>query len=114
MSRGLGVVGPDATLLALTNGQVDELLITASLSALHGLEGTPAAELAIANDKGLVEPAIEPVAAGEAARSDAGTVRLADELVRKAQQTSARVTFIEDTALLAPHGGVAALLRFRI
>src|SRR5437899_9698360 len=31
---GLGVVGPDATLLALTNGQVDELLITASLASL--------------------------------------------------------------------------------
>jgi peptide subunit release factor 1 (eRF1) len=41
-------------------------------------------------------------------------VRLADELVTRAKQTSAKVTFIEDAELLQPHGGVAALLRYRI
>jgi peptide chain release factor subunit 1 len=111
---GLGVVGPDATLLALTNGQVDELLLTASVDALGKLQGTPAAEMAIANDAGIVETAVEPAAAGEAARSDMGTVRLADELVTKAHQTAARVCFIEDPALLEPFGGVAATLRYRI
>ena len=39
---------------------------------------------------------------------------LADELVRKAQQTSARIRFIEDAELLSEVGGVGALLRFRI
>ncbi len=111
---GLGVVGPDRTLLALTNGQVDELLITASLGSLGALPHSRAAEMAMANDAGLVEPAIEPMAAGEAAQADVGTVRLADELVTKAQQTAARVTFIEDASLLEPFGGVAALLRYRI
>jgi len=38
----------------------------------------------------------------------------ADELVGRARQTSARVRFIEDEALLAPVGGVAAALRFRL
>jgi peptide subunit release factor 1 (eRF1) len=111
---GLGVVGPDETLLALTNGQVDELLLTASLSKLAPLHGTKAARMATANDAGFAEPAIEVATAGEAAEADARSVRLADELVAKAKQTSARVTFIEDAALLAPYGGAAALLRFRI
>jgi peptide subunit release factor 1 (eRF1) len=111
---GLGVVGPDATLLALTNGQVDELLITASLASLGGLRGTRASEMAIANDAGIAEPAVEPSAAGEPANAEMGTVRLADELVTKAHQTSARISFIEDPSLLEPYGGVAATLRYRI
>jgi peptide chain release factor subunit 1 len=111
---GLGVVGPDATLLALTNGQVDELLITASLARLEGLQGAAAGAPAQANDSALAEPAVEPAAAGESAGADMGVVRLADELVRKAQQTSARVQFIEDPALLEPYGGVAATLRYRL
>jgi peptide chain release factor subunit 1 len=111
---GLGVVGPDATLLAITNGQVDELLIAASLGGIEGLRGTRAAEMAIANDSSIAEPAVEPSMAGEAASADAGTVRLADELVTKAQQTGARICFIEDQALLEPYGGVAATLRYRI
>ncbi len=111
---GLGVVGPDETLLALANGQVDELLLTASLASLEPRHATRAAEMANANDAGFAEPAIEPAMAGEAAQTDVQTVRLADELVTKARQTSARVTFIEDATLLAPYRGVAALLRFRI
>jgi peptide subunit release factor 1 (eRF1) len=111
---GLGVVGPDATLLALTNGQVDELLISASLASLEGLRGTRAAEMAIANDAAIAEPAVEPSAAGEPASAEIGTVRLADELVTKAQQTAARISFIEDPSLLEAFGGVAATLRYRI
>ncbi len=36
------------------------------------------------------------------------------ELVTRAKQTAARLTFIEDASLLEEYGGVAALLRFRI
>jgi peptide chain release factor subunit 1 len=111
---GLGVVGPDRTLLALTNGQVDELLLTASLGTLGALHNTPAAAMAIANDAGLAEAAIETTVAGEPAQADEGTVRLADELVAKARQTAARITFIEDASLLERYGGVAALLRYRV
>lgn len=111
---GLGVVGPDATLLALTNGQVDELLLTASLASLGELRGTRASEMAIANDSAIADPAVEPSMAGEPATAQAGTVRLADELVTKAHQTAARICFIEDPALLEPYGGVAATLRYRI
>jgi peptide subunit release factor 1 (eRF1) len=57
---------------------------------------------------------VPATAAGEAAQGGATAVRLADELVNRATQTSARITFVEDPALLAEFGGVAALLRFRI
>jgi peptide subunit release factor 1 (eRF1) len=70
--------------------------------------------MAIANDAAIAEPAVEPSMAGEAASAEAGTVRLADTLVTRAQQTGARICFIEDPALLEPYGGVAATLRYRI
>jgi hypothetical protein len=62
----------------------------------------------------LTEPAVATAAAGEPAAAPAGAVRLADELITRATQTSAAITFIEDEGLLAPYGGVAGLLRFRI
>jgi peptide chain release factor subunit 1 len=111
---GLGVAGPDRTLLALTNGQVDELLITASLGSLGSLSGSQAAEMAIANDATIKDAVVPESVAGEPAQAGTATVRLSDELVTKAQQTGARVCFIEDPALLQPYGGVAATLRYRI
>jgi peptide chain release factor subunit 1 len=39
---------------------------------------------------------------------------IADELVAKARQTDARVTFIKDAALLDEAGGVGAFLRYRL
>jgi peptide subunit release factor 1 (eRF1) len=45
---------------------------------------------------------------------DENRLKLSDELVTRAQQTAARIRFIEDTSLLAEVGGVGALLRFRI
>ena len=109
---GLGVVGPEDTLEALVKGQVDELLIAASLAGLEPVGQHAVA--AIANDSTLLEPAVETAAGGEAAQADPQVVRLADELVTRAKQTAARVTFIEDETLLADYGGAAALLRFRI
>lgn len=110
-SGGLGVVGPEDTLDALVKGQVDELLIGASLAALEPVSAASVA--AITSDTTLLEPAVETTAGGEAAQADPQVVRLADELVTRAKQTSARVTFIEDASLLEGYGGVAALLRFR-
>jgi peptide subunit release factor 1 (eRF1) len=110
-SGGLGVVGPEATLDALMKRQVEELLVTASVNNLRAL--SPSAQAA-ANDAGLAEPAVETTVAGEAAQGAPEVVRLADELVAQAKQNAARITFIEDPELLQRHGGVAALLRFRI
>jgi peptide chain release factor subunit 1 len=109
---GLGVVGPEETLQALVRGQVDELLLAANVGALRKV--SPKAAQATANDSTLMEPAVETAAGGEAAQADPHVVRLADELVTRARQTGARITFIEDASLLQPCGGVAALLRFRI
>lgn len=110
-SGNLGVVGPEATFEALLKGQVDELLLTATVDSLKNVSPRAAA---MANDSTLLEPAVETTAGGEAAQADPKIVRLADELVTRATQTGASVTFIEDAELLQPHGGVAALLRFRI
>jgi peptide subunit release factor 1 (eRF1) len=99
---GLGVVGFERTRQALENGQVDALLISASLAELHGVHGIEPA-LADADDAGVTEP-IEQVDA--ALRADA--------IVAKARLTDAKITFIEDASLLAPVGGVGAFLRFRI
>jgi peptide subunit release factor 1 (eRF1) len=41
-------------------------------------------------------------------------VIIADDLVTRARQTAARITFIEDPALLAEVGGCGAILRYRI
>jgi peptide chain release factor subunit 1 len=101
---GLGVLGPEETLEALVKGQVDELLLTAHIRRLKGNQSSPTEE----------EPIIEPSQAGEPAEAPPEAVRLADELVTKAAQTNARITFIENRDLLADYGGVAALLRFRI
>lgn len=109
---GLGVVGPADTLAALVKGQVDELLVSASMGRLRPVPvGNGAAER---QEGTLADPAIQPVVAGESENANPNVVRLADELVTKAKQTGARITFIEDAALLQDVGGVAALLRFRI
>jgi peptide chain release factor subunit 1 len=109
---GLGVVGPEDTLAALVKGQVDELLISATMQRMQGMPVGVAA--GSANGAILSEPAVAPVSGGEAADAAPEVVRLADELITKAKQTSARITFIEETELLADYGGVAALLRFTI
>jgi peptide chain release factor subunit 1 len=109
----LGVVGPEDTLDALVKGQVDELLLTADMGTLQNVSAE-VVSAATANDSTLLEPAVDTAAGGEAAEADPQVVRLADELVKRAKGTSARVTFIEDASLLKDYGGVAALLRFRI
>jgi peptide chain release factor subunit 1 len=113
-AAGLGVVGPDDTLDALVKGQVEELLITATVRELQGVAQGGAKSAAAAVDTAILQPAVETATAGEAAEADPHDVRFADELITKAKQTGARITFIEDPELLADYSGVAALLRFRI
>jgi peptide chain release factor subunit 1 len=107
---GLGSVGPEETLEALEKGQVDELLITARVRELQSVGPTAATAAA---GRMNVDPRSTFVVAGEAAAVAGETVRLADELITRATQTSAKITFVEDPDLLTAVGGVAALLRFR-
>jgi peptide subunit release factor 1 (eRF1) len=111
-SGGLGTVGPERTLDALVKGQVDELLISATLGGLQ--PAIAGASDAASADASILTPNVQTEAAGEAANADPRVVRLAEELIRRAKGTSARVAFIEDPKLLEEFGGVAALLRFTI
>lgn len=111
-SGGLGTVGPERTLDALVKGQVDELLIAASLGSLQ--PAIAGASEAASIDETILTPVVQTEAGGEAAGADPRVVRLAEELVRRAKSTGARVTFIEDPQPLEEFGGVAALLRFKI
>ena len=105
LGGGLGVVGPDATLRALSMAQVEELLITASPDRLaHARQLPPDAA------PGPVDVDTSAPAAG----ADQALLKLADELVTRAQQQSARIRFIEDAQLLQDLGGVGAILRFKI
>lgn len=98
----LGVAGVTETLAAVSNGQVEEMLITTVASNLEYDEAEVQKVLAAYTVDGVV-----PV--------EINTRIVADELVRRAQQlSSARVTFIEDGTLLEPVGGVGAFLRYRI
>jgi peptide subunit release factor 1 (eRF1) len=95
-ARQLAVVGAQATIAALTVGQVDTLILTASQDAVHD-DGNPDA----------------PVADGADGNSSNGTP-IAEQVVRLARTTDADVSFIEDPALLAAVGGVGAMLRYRL
>ena len=102
---GLAVVGPEDTLEALQMGQVEELIIAARPTAVRRATSVPPG-----TTPGPVE--VETSAAG--ANPDTERLKIADELVTKAQATSARIRFIENEELLADVGGVGALLRFKI
>jgi hypothetical protein len=103
-SGGLGAAGPEATLSALQLGQVDELIITGSPETLKPVQDMP-------QD---AAPGTVQVATSNPNTPDEARLKLSDELVTRAQQTAARIRFIEDATLLAGIGGVGALLRFRI
>jgi peptide subunit release factor 1 (eRF1) len=102
-ARGLAVAGPQETLEALANGQVEELLISGALE-----EGHPQPEEVPA----IIAPEI-PDSEGGTKSDEPRQASLPDLLVTKAKQTGATVTFIEDATLLESAGGVAAFLRWR-
>jgi peptide subunit release factor 1 (eRF1) len=101
---GLACVGPQETLEALTNGQVDELLVSAALEQEHPEEVPVDA---------IVAPEV-PDPAGSTETDEPRPVLLPDLLVTKAKQTDATVTFIENAELLAGVEGVGAFLRWRV
>ncbi len=104
-ANGLGVVGPEDTLKALSMGQVEELVVVASPGMLRATASLPP------------DSAPGPVDVDTSAPADGidpNRLKLADELVTRAQQTSARIRFVENADLLYEVGGVGALLRFRI
>ncbi len=101
-ANGLGCVGVDETRLALERGQVDELVIATVPEVLD----TDAVMTGPATTEAEQLPAGSPEGTPEE--------RVANELVVKARQTSAKIRFIEEAALMAAVGGVGAFLRFKL
>jgi peptide chain release factor subunit 1 len=98
----LAVAGVPDTLAALSNGQVEEMLLVSSPDNLQYDEEEVRKVLELYDVDGQLPPEL-----------DARTI--ADELVRRANLlSSARVTIIEDDTRLQQLGGVGALLRYRI
>jgi peptide subunit release factor 1 (eRF1) len=96
---GLAVVGFRDTARSLKHGQVDELLLSASVRDIH-------------DDTGNFDE--EVIRLDQLESDHASHLHAADLLVTRARNTGARVTFIEDSALLADVGGVGALLRYQL
>lgn len=102
-ARGLAVVGPEATLEALVNGQVDEMLLSKLLEKTNE-EPVPV--------EAIIAPEI-PDSKGGTESEELREVSLPDLLVTKAKQTDADIVFIQDSTLLESVGGVGAFLRWR-
>lgn len=105
---GLGVAGAQATLDALTLGQVDLLLLTADANLIGDAE-----RVARQDEEHTAGEMPTAVPGGGSEGTGAGE-RAANRLVTLARQTSAGVRFIEEPGLLSDIGGVGALLRFRV
>src|SRR5690242_14006598 len=98
----LGVAGVPDTLAALSNGQVEEMLISASANSL-------------VYDEEEVKKVLKLYEPDQPLTEELNQRIIADELVRRANLlSSARVTFIEDDTQLKQLGGVGGLLRYRI
>jgi peptide subunit release factor 1 (eRF1) len=98
----LAVAGVPDTLAALSNGQVQELLIASSPQDLKFDQ----------NEVAKVLAAYEALAEAPQTIDEKS---VAEEMVRRARQLSAaEVTFIEDASRLKQVGGAGALLRYRI
>ena len=98
----LGVAGAPETLAALSNGQVEELLIAAKPENIQ-------------DDETEVEKVLKLYPADVVLPESLDQRTIADELVRRANVlSSAKVTFIEDSTRLERLGGVGGLLRYRI
>src|SRR5215203_5836400 len=106
---GLAVVGSTDTLEALAMGQVEELVIAAQQQSVEG----DREDVAILSDAEVVEPVVGGQD-GAVANIEPDSVIVAADLVARARQTSARITFIEDVSLLEEVGGCGAFLRYRI
>jgi peptide subunit release factor 1 (eRF1) len=103
----LGTIGVEDTLAALSNGQVEELVISANF---NDIEYSPK----------KVKKVLKAYAPGDDNSAsdvlpDAKQPRqIADELIIRALNTAAKIRFIEQSELLEETHGVAAVLRYNI
>jgi peptide chain release factor subunit 1 len=106
-AAGLGTIGVEKTLAALSNGQVEELIISSKFDAIKY------------NTKS-VEKVLEDYAPGDDNSNgdelpEASEKRqIGDELLIRALNSAAKICFIEDESLLENAGGVGAVLRYNM
>jgi peptide chain release factor subunit 1 len=104
-AAGLGTLGVEKTLAALSNGQVEELVMSANFDAIK-------------YDPREVEQVLEDYAPGDDNSAndqlpEASEKRqIADELIVRALNSAAKIVFIEDDSMLEEAGGVGAVLRY--
>jgi peptide subunit release factor 1 (eRF1) len=96
------------------DAETDASQVEAMLGAWHGngLGVAGPEDTLKALDLGQVEELL--ITSRDVERMDEQAASQANELVTKAQNSAARIRFIEDPELLADVGGVGALLRFKI
>ena len=106
-AAAVGTLGLEDTLKALSNGQVQELVLSADFETI---DYKPASVEKILND----------YAPGEDQSSvDTMTIvynvgEIADELITRAINSDAKIIFIDDPSLLEEVGGVGAVLRYNM
>ncbi len=106
-AAGLGTLGVEKTLAALSSGQVKELVVSSDFEAIKY------------NAK-EVEQVLKDYALGEdnSANDELPQAsekrQIADELISRALNSAAKIIFIEDHSLLENEGGVGAVLRYNM
>ena len=106
-SAKMGTLGVEATLKALANGQVEELIVA---SDIDSIDYSKKAVKKILKD---YEPG-DDTAPADAASAIGDAAQIADQLIVRAINTAARITFVKDETLLEEAGGVGAILRFNM
>lgn len=106
-SAKMGTLGVEDTLRALANGQVEELIVA---SDIDSIDYSKKRVKKILNE---YEPG-DDTAPADAAGAVSDAAQIADQLIVRAINTSARITFIKDDSLLKDEGGVGAILRFNM
>ena len=101
----MGTLGVEDTLAALANGQVEELILAANIESLDY------SKKKIKKIIKAYEPGDE-TAPAEAVSAIDDAASIADQLIIRAINTSARITFVKDESLLEKDGGVGSILRF--
>ena len=106
-AAGLGTLGVEKTLAALSNGQVEELVISSGFDAIK--YNTKKVEK-ILDD---YAPGDDNSASGDLPEADEKR-QIADELIIRALNSAAKIVFVEDESLLQEAGGVGAVLRYNM
>lgn len=106
-AAGLGTLGVENTLAALSNGQVEELVISSTFDAI---EYSPKKVKKVLKDYAPGDDNSTTDALPEVREPR----QIADELIVRALNSAAKIKFIEDESLLEEAGGVCTVLRYNM